>query len=115
MGIRDLFKSKGDEQIDPLKDLVLSKLRVGYMVDHDMNIAEAIEAGRIHHQWLPDITRIESRAISPDTEKLYSNMGHELQYGRFQGSVMGISIDYEKGIISGAADSRSPDGAAVGF
>ena len=91
------------------------------MVDHGMNIAEAIEAGRIHHQWLPDITRIERLAISPDTEKLYTNMGHEIQYrlfqGRatFQGSAMGISIDYEKEIISGAADSRSLDGAAVGF
>jgi len=85
------------------------------MVDHGMNIAEAIEAGRIHHQWLPDITRIEKWAISPDTEKLYTNMGHEIQYGLFQGRAMGISIDYEKEIISGAADSRSLDGAAVGF
>jgi hypothetical protein len=36
MGIKDLFKSRDDEQLDPLKDLVLSKLRVGYMLDHDM-------------------------------------------------------------------------------
>jgi len=85
------------------------------MIDHGMNIAEAIEAGRIHHQWLPDITRIEKWVISPDTEKLYTNMGHEVQYGQFQGSAMGISVDYEKEIISGAADSRSYDGAAVGF
>jgi len=85
------------------------------MVDHDMNIAVAIEAGRIHHQWLPDITRIEKWAISPDTEKLYTNMGHKVQYGLFQGRAMGVSIDYEKEIISGAADSRSHDGAAIGF
>jgi gamma-glutamyltranspeptidase/glutathione hydrolase len=85
------------------------------MVDHGMNIAEAIEAGRIHHQWLPDRTLIEKWAISSDTEKLYINMGHEIQYGGFQGSAMGISIDYKKELISGAADSRSLDGAAVGF
>ena len=80
-----------------------------------MNIAEAVEASRINHQWLPNITRIEQWAISPDTERLYTNMGHEIQYGPFQGSAMGISIDYENGVISGAADSRRSDGAAVGF
>ncbi|MFC1542160.1 gamma-glutamyltransferase [Candidatus Latescibacterota bacterium] len=85
------------------------------MVDHNMNIAEAIEAGRIHHQWLPDVTIVEKLAISSDTEKLFTNMGHKIRYGQYQGRAMGISIDYENRIISGAADSRSLDGAAVGF
>jgi len=85
------------------------------MVDHDMNIAEAVEAGRFHHQWLPDITTIEKWAVSSDTERLYTNMGHEVQYGRFQGRAMGISIDYETKLMGGASDSRSPDGAAVGY
>lgn len=84
-------------------------------VDHGMNIAEAIEAGRFHHQWLPDITVIEKWGISPDTEKLYKSMGHKMQYGPGQGKAMGISIDYENAIISGSADSRSADGAVSGF
>ena len=41
------------------------------IIDHGFNIAEAIEAGRIHHQWLPDVTRVESDSISTDTIRLY--------------------------------------------
>jgi hypothetical protein len=36
MGLFDLFKDKKDDSLDPLKDLVLSKLKPGYMVDYDM-------------------------------------------------------------------------------
>lgn len=36
MGLKDLFKKKEEESFDPLKDLVLSRLRVGYLVDYDM-------------------------------------------------------------------------------
>ncbi len=85
------------------------------VIDHGMNVAQAIEAGRIHHQWLPDITSFEKWAISPDTQKLYENMGHRVRFRSIQGRAMGIFIDHESGIISGAADSRSPDGGAAGY
>jgi gamma-glutamyltranspeptidase/glutathione hydrolase len=85
------------------------------LIDHDMNIAQAIEAGRIHHQWLPDRTRMEKGMFSPDTKNLYAGMGHTVVEGPYQGMVMGLAIDHQKGIVQGAADSRSPDGAAVGF
>lgn len=84
-------------------------------IDFNMNVAEAIEAGRIHHPWLPDTTTVEAWAISPDTEALYRSMGHEVKYRKFLGRVMGLSIDHENGLISGAADSRSMDGAATGY
>ena len=38
------------------------------VIDHEMNVAQAIEAPRIHHQWLPDITSFEKLGISPDTK-----------------------------------------------
>jgi len=85
------------------------------IIDHRMNIAQAIEAGRIHHQWLPDVTYFEEFAISPDTRKLYKNMGHKVKIQGYQGQAMGIYIDQKSGKISGAADSRSPDGGAAGF
>lgn len=84
------------------------------VIDHDMSVAEAIEAGRIHHQWLPDRTRVEARALSPDTIRLYEMMGHELEYRNSMGRAMGIYIDYDEDLLYGAADSRSYDGRAIG-
>ena len=85
------------------------------MIDHDMDIAQAIEAPRIHHQWLPDVTSFEDYGISPDTQKLYEMMGHAIRYRKSQGRAMGIFIDRETGLIYGAADSRSFDGGARGY
>ncbi|WP_083572057.1 gamma-glutamyltransferase [Salegentibacter echinorum] len=85
------------------------------MIDHKMNIAKAIESPRIHHQWLPDRTRFEDFGISPDTKKLYEQMGHEVYEAGSQGQAMGIYIDWENDLLYGAADSRSYDGKAEGF
>lgn len=85
------------------------------VIDHGMNIGQAVEAGRFHHQWLPDVTRLEKWAFSPDTERLYRMMGHRVNYRSIQGRAMGILIDPETGLRFGAADTRSPDGAALGF
>jgi gamma-glutamyltranspeptidase/glutathione hydrolase len=85
------------------------------VVDHGMTVAEAIEAPRIHHQWLPDATRFEAFGFSPDTKRLYEAMGHTLSPQSTQGRAMGIFIDPSSGIRYGAADSRSFDGRAIGF
>jgi len=80
-----------------------------------MNVAEAIESPRIHHQWLPNRTRFEDWGISPDTKRIYEEMGHEVYEAGNQGQAMGIYIDWETNLIYGAADSRSYDGKASGF
>lgn len=85
------------------------------MIDHGLNVAQAVEAGRMHHQWLPDVTSMEANAFSPDTIRLYEAKGHETRVRGNQGSAMGIFIDRENGHFHGAADSRSGDGAAVGY
>ncbi|MDP6537596.1 MAG: gamma-glutamyltransferase [Gammaproteobacteria bacterium] len=85
------------------------------VLDHDLNIAEAIEAGRIHHQWLPDMTSIESNALSADTIRLYEDRGHRLSVRGSQGAAMGVYHDREAGLFLGASDSRRGDGAAVGY
>jgi gamma-glutamyltranspeptidase/glutathione hydrolase len=84
-------------------------------IDHKMNVAEAIESGRIHHQWLPDSTSFERLEFSPDSQRLYEMYGHRIRYRSTQGRAMGIAIDWENGILYGAADSRSYDGRAVGY
>ncbi len=82
-------------------------------VDHDMNIAQAVEASRIHHQWLPDVTSFESWGISPDTRRLYKALGHSVRFRGSQGRAHCIAV--EGGLLYGAADSRSYDGRAIGF
>ena len=84
------------------------------MIDHDMNIQEAIDAPRIHHQWLPDEIIAEPYGMSPDTRGALEKMGHNFaEKPSNVASATGISID-EKGVRFGAVDSRS-DGEAIGF
>jgi gamma-glutamyltranspeptidase/glutathione hydrolase len=46
------------------------------VVDFQMNIQEAVDAPRIHHQWLPDVTNVEPYGLSPDTRRLLENLGY---------------------------------------
>ncbi len=84
------------------------------VIDHGMNVAEAIEAGRIHHQWFPDALWSEEGVLSPDTLRLLEMRGHTLKFRSSQGSAHGIYLDAEKSLLFGAADSRAFDGRAVG-
>ncbi len=85
------------------------------VIDHEMNIAQSVEAGRIHHQWLPDVISIETGGLSPDTVRLYEEKGHRVTERGEQGAVMAVYHDRENGFFEGAADSRRGDGAAVGY
>ena len=85
------------------------------VIDHGFNIAEAIEAGRIHHQWFPDITSVETNVISADTIRLYEAKGHRIRERSSQGAAMGVYHNRDEGMFEGASDSRRGDGAAVGY
>ena len=85
------------------------------VVEYDMQIDEAIEAVKIHQQWLPDRILFEKHLLSPDTKKNLESMGHTLVPVKSLGRLMGIIIDREQDIFIGASDSRSPDGAAIGY
>ena len=78
-----------------------------------MDIAQAVESPRIHHQWLPNVTSFESWGISPDTKMLYEAKGHRVHNRSSQGRAHCILI--QDGLLHGAADSRSYDGRAIGF
>jgi gamma-glutamyltranspeptidase/glutathione hydrolase len=84
------------------------------VIDHDMDIQEAIDAPRIHHQWFPDELLYETFGLSPDTKQILERYGHKFaaKPGHIA-SATGIMID-EKGVRLGAIDSRS-DGAAIGY
>lgn len=85
------------------------------VVDHDMNIAESVEAGRIHHQWLPDVTSMETGSLSLDTIELYEARGHRFRERTAQGAAMAVFYDRVNKLFEGASDSRRGDGAAVGY
>ncbi|MEO7539666.1 MAG: gamma-glutamyltransferase, partial [Pyrinomonadaceae bacterium] len=48
------------------------------VIDHDMNLQQAIDAPRIHHQWLPDDLLYEPLGMSPDTLSILGRMGHHI-------------------------------------
>ena len=83
------------------------------LIDHQMNIQEAVNAPRMHHQWLPDELRIES-GISPDTLDLLRTRGHKISLGNTMGAASSIMIDPSSGWRYGAADPRR-NGLAVGY
>ena len=82
------------------------------VVDHDMTIAEATYAPRIHHQWLPDVLFIE-RGLSPDTTALLTQKGHTLRQTRGMGSTQSIVI--KKGRLYGSSVPRKPGALSVGY
>ena len=86
--------------------------QISDLVDHGMNAAEAMEAPRFHHQWLPDELRVE-RGLSLDTIRLLREKGQKVVVGGTLGSVATIQI--LDGLMMGAADSRQRGTAAVGW
>ncbi|MEM9325013.1 MAG: gamma-glutamyltransferase [Bacteroidota bacterium] len=81
---------------------------------YDMRIDKAIEAPKIHHQWLPDRIMYEPK-VSPDTREALERMGHKMVSRETLGKLMGIVKDKERGVLVGASDSASGEGAAVGY
>lgn len=85
---------------------------ISNVIDHDMNIAEATHAPRIHDQWLPDEIRIE-KALNVDTIKKLESMGHKVSAQEAMGSTQSIMITPNG--IYGSSDPRIVDAAVVGY
>nr|HMT09835.1 gamma-glutamyltransferase [Pyrinomonadaceae bacterium] len=83
------------------------------VIDFDMDIQKAIDAPRVHHQWLPDSVMYEPDGISPDTTNILVGMGHKLGNAGNIASATGI-MRTQDGVWIGAIDRRS-DGVAVGY
>lgn len=81
------------------------------VMDHNMNIADAASAPRMHHQWYPDQLRIES-GVSPDTVQILQSRGHEVASARALGSLQ--TVAWKDGIFMGHSDPRRPSAGAAG-
>ncbi|TCS00718.1 gamma-glutamyltransferase [Rhizobium sp. BK418] len=97
------------------------------VVDFGMDISQAVNAPRTHHQWQPDTVYLEPYALSPDTEKALAAMGYKLDGGNdapVWGQAAGILVGgkslaaIEKGggaRYNGAMDNRATEGSANGY
>ena len=85
------------------------------VIDYGMNAQAAVDAPRLHHQWLPDRTDYERFGLSPDTVKMLEGMGHSLRAVGAQGVAEVIVVDPRDGTLEGGCDRRAPDGGAVGI
>ena len=96
----------GPRIISATADVILN------VIDHRMNIADAMSAPRIHHQSLPDSIRLENGGFDPATITTLQQMGHHT-YELF-GIASAEAIMRVKGGYDGMPDPRGR-GAAVGF
>ncbi|MFQ3196985.1 MAG: gamma-glutamyltranspeptidase/glutathione hydrolase [Paraglaciecola sp.] len=106
------------------------------IIDYGMNLQEAVNAPRIHQQWLPDIVMYEKRGISPDTLKILKSRGYKMlergTWGAAEAIMVGlpdmpkdeessnvsdagVSGKVRSGLYYGANDARRPQGAAIGY
>ncbi|AGS23336.1 gamma-glutamyltransferase [Rhizobium etli] len=97
------------------------------VVDFGMDISQAVNAPRFHHQWQPDKVYLEPYALSPDTEKTLAAMGYSFDGGNdapLWGQAAGILVGgkslatIEKGggaRYNGAMDARATEGSAAGY
>ena len=103
------------------------------LVDYGMELQEAVDAPRFHHQWLPDEVYVEARGFSPDTKAKLEAMGYKVTEQGQWGAVAAIAVGQPKpdatasaavadmalsgkmraGFVYGANDSRRPAGKAV--
>jgi gamma-glutamyltranspeptidase/glutathione hydrolase len=92
--------------INTVFDIVLNVTEFG------MNAREAVDAPRMHHQWLPDQTTIEANAVPEATLERLRAMGHTIRMQGGQGDGHSILVDPRTGIAYGANDKRSRDSKA---
>ncbi|OFW43356.1 MAG: gamma-glutamyltransferase [Acidobacteria bacterium RIFCSPLOWO2_12_FULL_67_14b] len=84
------------------------------VIDYGMNAQEAVDAGRMHHQWLPDRINLERYGFSADTIKMLQSMGHTVNEGGGQGAAQVIVFNQKDNMLEGGVDRRPADGGAAG-
>jgi gamma-glutamyltranspeptidase/glutathione hydrolase len=84
------------------------------VADFGLDIQQAVNAPRFHHQWMPDRVAMERNRFSPDTIKLLEAKGHTVSYG-LGGDGECIQIDLASGMRLGASDGRNDAGRAIGY
>ena len=85
------------------------------VVDFGMNIQEAVDAPRFHHQWLPDVIGYERNGLSHDTVAILEEWGHRVAERPSQGAVQAVRYDSRDDMLEGAPDRRRAGSTARGY
>jgi gamma-glutamyltranspeptidase / glutathione hydrolase len=86
------------------------------LIDHEMNLQQAVSQPRFHHQWLPDRIDYEPYGAAEDVLSALRDKGHRFaDRPRYIGDVQAVMIEPETGTRLGTADPRSPDALAAGY
>jgi gamma-glutamyltranspeptidase/glutathione hydrolase len=85
------------------------------VVDFGMNMAQAVDAPRVHHQWLPDVVVVEPGYLTPESRGTLEKMGYVFQERSPWGADEAILKDPKTGLLEGANDARRPGGLAAGY
>ncbi|WP_088323448.1 gamma-glutamyltransferase [Polaribacter tangerinus] len=85
------------------------------VIEYDMGMQESVNQPRFHHQWLPDVIRMEPNGFDTDVKNKLTSLGYELleKNSLIIGRVDAILV-LPNGKLEGGADPRGDD-AAVGF
>src|SRR5215510_8078328 len=84
------------------------------IVDHGMNIQQAIDWPRVHHQWMPDQIVYDPYGLVPDVINHLKSMGHQFGDPRYMGDAEGVMIEGKTDVRLGGSDPRL-DGKSVGY
>lgn len=84
------------------------------VIEHSMTMQEAIDAKRLHHQWLPDYVIMEKKALTFEALVALFLKGHVLLPTKEIGRVEGILVR-EDGTLEAAADYTRGDDKALAF
>jgi gamma-glutamyltranspeptidase/glutathione hydrolase len=84
------------------------------IIDHGMNIQQAIDWPRVHHQWMPDQIVYEPYGLAPDVMNRLKSMGHQFGSPRYMGDAEGVMIEDKTDMRLGGSDPRL-DGKSIGY
>ena len=84
-------------------------------VDFGQTPAQAVASRRLHHQWLPNVVRLEEGYMSPEDAAALEAMGHAVDWRSSQGIAHCIFVDADTGALVGVPDPRDSDGTAAGY
>jgi len=85
------------------------------VIDYKMNMQQAVNAPRFHHQWLPDTVMVEPGYLTPETQAKLEAMGYKFHPISAIGADEAILRDSKTGLWQGANDRRRPAGEAKGY
>ena len=81
---------------------------------HNMDLYDAVQAGRVHHQWLPDVIMYEKGKMDSISLNNLNDMGYQLVEKNTIAKVKAIQV-LEDGTFYGVGDERNPDDHAEGI